>query len=314
MKKYIFYAVKKLVVMLFILLAASFIIFFMMRANGIDETSVIGNAKRMTDETRQELIQKHHLDKPLVVRYGLWLKDALHGDFGRDYENNVDVKKIVAAKVPITAGLVILSISITLLIAIPVGILCAVKRNSWIDTTMSTITLLLTSVPDFLVGILIIVIVSILFPKYQFVGTYNSFLQYLSRISLPSLALAGGMLAGVARITRSSMIEQMKSNYITAVEAKGMGKVNTIFVHAFHNACLPVLTIISLMVGMMISGSVLMENIFSLPGIGSCLVTSVQKYNYPLIQFLTLIMLGVFLGISYIVDIVYMLVDPRTRK
>ena len=178
---------------------------------------------------------------------------------------------------------------------------------------MSVFTLLLTSIPNFLLGILFIVAAARWFPSYQFVGTYTSFGEYLSRISVPAVGLAGCMLAGVARITRSSMIEQLKSGYITAVEAKGMGSFNKVFVHAFHNACLPVMTVVSLMVGTMISGTVLMENVFSLPGLGSCLVEAVNTYNYPLVQFITLILLAAFLTISFLVDILYMIVDPRVR-
>lgn len=314
MKNTIIYILKKAAVMIIILFVASFLIFLLMRANNIDEVSVIGTAKHMMDETKAALEAKHHLNDPLIKRYGLWLVSALHGDFGQDYQNNLDVVSQVNARLPITAGLVILSVLITLVVAIPIGIVCAVRRNTWLDTLLSIITLFLTSVPDFLMGIIMIVLMVVCVPGYHFVGTYTNFSEYLSRIIVPSLALAGGMLAGIARVTRSSMIEQLKSGYITAAEAKGMGSGNIIFKHAFHNACLPVLTMVSLLVGTMISGTVLIENVFSLPGIGSLLVTAVQQYNYPLIQYLTLIMLGVFLLISFIVDVLYVLVDPRTRK
>lgn len=314
MKSTVIYIIKKFAVMILILFVASFLIFFLMRANNIDEVSVIGTAKHMTEETKQALVVKHHLDEPLIKRYGLWLVGALHGDFGKDYQNNLDVVSQVEARMPITAGLVILSVAITLIVAIPIGIICAVKRNTWLDTLLSIITLLLTSIPDFLLGIIMIVLLVMFVPGYQFVGTYTNFNEYLSRIFIPSLALAGGMLAGIARVTRSSMIEQLKSGYVVAEEAKGMSSSNIIIKHAFHNACLPVLTVVSLLIGIMISGTVLIENVFSLPGVGSLLVTAVQQYNYPLIQYLTLIMLGVFLLISYIVDVLYVIIDPRTRK
>lgn len=305
---------KRIFSILLILLISSFLIFVMMRANGIDETSVIGTSKKMTAETRQELITKYNLDKPVVVRYGLWLKDALHGDFGKDYKSNMDVVSYVRQGVPTTVGLIVLTMTITLVVAVPLGILSAVKRNTWIDTVLSLITLVLTSIPDFLMGIFLIVIMVSLYPAYQFVGTYSTFGEYMARISVPSLALALSMLASIARITRSSMIEQLKSNYITAAEAKGMGRFNIVFTHAFHNSCLPVLTIISLMVGTLISGTVIVENVYSLSGLGSILVTAVQTYNYPVIQFLTLILLAFFLITSCVIEIIYRLVDPRIRN
>lgn len=311
--KTIKFVMKRIISILAILLVSSFLIFILMRANGIDETSVIGTSKKMTEETRQEIIETHHLDQPIIVRYGIWLKDALHGDFGRDYKSNMDVVTMVKQNVPTTAGLVLLSLAITLVVAVPMGILSAVKRNTWLDTLFSVITLILTSIPDFLMGIFLIVLVVEFRPHYQFVGTYVTFGEFMLRISIPSIALALSMLASIERITRSSMIEQMKSNYITAVEAKGMGKFNTVFAHAFHNGCLPVLTIISLMVGTLISGTVIIENIYSLSGLGSLLVSAVQTYNYPVIQLLTLILLSVFLITSCVIEIIYRMVDPRIR-
>ena len=312
---YLKYALKKLLTTILLLLLASLAIFFLMRANSIDEVTVVGSgtAKKMTEETRIHLIETYHLDDPLIVRYGMWLKSAVTGDFGNDYSTNVPVTQVVASRLPITAGLVLMSILITVVLAIPIGILSALRSGTPLDTGLSVLTLLLTSIPNFLLGILFIVIAAKYFPNYQFVGTYDSFGQYLSRIWVPSLGLAGCMLAGVARITRSSMIEQLKSGYITAVEAKGMGAFNRVFTHAFHNACLPVMTVVSLMVGTMISGTVLMENVFSLPGLGSCLVEAVNTYNYPVVQYITLLLLAAFLLISFLVDMLYMLVDPRGR-
>ncbi|MCD8231423.1 MAG: ABC transporter permease [Clostridiales bacterium] len=314
MKNNLLYILKKFLIMILIMFLASFLIFVAMRLNNVDEVSLVGSAKRMTEENRIALTEEYNLDKPLVQRYFLWLGDALHGDFGVDYETKTDVKAIVASKIPITAGLVIMSMVISIVVAIPLGILCAVKRNSRTDTLLSTVMLILTSIPSFLAGLIVLVIITVAVPGYQIVGTYSNLSEYFARISVPSVVLALGLLASFARITRSSMIEQLKSEYVTAAEAKGMGRLNVVITHAFHNGCLPVLTTISLTVGLMISGTVMIEEVFTLPGIGSCLVDAVQTYNYPLVQFLTLIMLGVFLLISFLVDIIYSIVDPRITR
>lgn len=311
--KYLRYVLKRLLSMAVILFLATVVIFFMIRASRVDPITVMLRDINPSESVVHSLEQQFNLDKPLYVQYTIWMKGVFQGDWGIDYINKTDVKELVVTRFPITIGLVVMSMIISLVIAIPLGIICSIKKNTWIDQLISIITLFMTSMPGFLTSMVILLIVAKYFPSYNFTGTYHNFGEYISRISLPSVALSFNMIALLVRITRSSMIEQLKSNYVMTALAKGNGKINTFFKHAFHNGVIPVITISTIMMGSTIGHAVLVEQIFSLPGLGSLLISSVKSYNYPIVQMILLIMLTIFLLISFLADIIYALVDPRIK-
>lgn len=309
--RYIKYIIKRLLMMAVIFLIVSMFIFFILRIAGIDPISVLGGEKGITAQVRAELEKKYNLDKPLISQYGSWLAGLFNGNLGLDYVNRQDVWSLITPRIPITLGLVIMSMLIAVVIAIPAGMISAVYKNTPVDSAISIISLILVAMPGFLVSILMVVFCAKFVPGYSFVGTYNSFGEFLSRIALPSVALSFSPIAFMTRVSRSSMIEQLKSGYVMTAKAKGLSTGRIVIKHAFHNAVLPVLTIGSMMVGTTIAGAVLVETVFSLPGMGSLLITSIKQYNYPISQTLLLILLAVFLIISCVVDIIYALVDPR---
>ena len=309
--KYTKYALKRLIQTVLILLVATFVVFCIIRIANIDETIVIGSAKNMTDETRNAIIAQYHLDESIPQQYLRWLAGIFTGDLGMDYKYGKSVLSIILPRVPVTLGLILFSTLFTVVIALPLGILCAVRKNTKFDTGLSVVTLFFTAVPQFLMSLIALIVVSKIWPQYSFVGTYSSPGEYLSRILLPSFVMALGSIAFILRITRANMIGQLDSNYVMAAKAKGMKPFNIVFVHAFHNGCLPVLTILITMLGTSISSTILVEQIFSLPGIGMLLIEAVQTYNYPVTQVLMLILLGIFMLLSYIVDVLYAILDPR---
>ena len=311
MGRYVKYIVKRILTMIVIFFIVSAVIFFALRLSGIDPISVIGGDKGVTDAVRVELESQYGLDKPLVQQYFSWLTGLLSGNLGLDYVNRQDVWSLITPRIPVTLGLVGLSMGFAVIIAVPAGIISAIKKNTPIDSAISIISLILVSVPGFVVSLIIIVICAKYFPGYSFVGTFSNVKEFFSRLSLPALALSFSPIAFITRVCRSSMIEQMKSGYISTARAKGLSQFKIVWKHAFHNAVLPVLTIGSMMVGTTIAGAVLVETVFSLPGIGSLLITAIKQYNYPVTQTLMLILLGVFLVISCLVDILYAVLDPR---
>ncbi len=309
--KYAKYVLKKFLTMAVTLLLASFVVFILIRMSAVDPITVMTKNKPASDAVRMELTQEYNLDKPVVEQYFIWLKGVVQGDLGKDYVKQQDVAFLIKGRLPLTLTLVLYSTVLSLIVAIPAGVICALKKNTVIDQIISTILLLMSSVPGFVISILMLVIVSKYFPAYSFVGLSDNFWQMLSRLTLPAMALACNSVALFARITRSSMIQQLKSGYVTTAEAKGIRPIQVIFGHAFHNGILPVLTVVTVTVGSSISYGVLVESVFSLTGVGNLLIESIKSYNYPVVQILVLMLLIIFMVIGFLSDILYVALDPR---
>ena len=311
--KYLSYAVKKLLSMIPIILIVSIAVFVLLRASGVDPVTVMVGEKQATDELRESLRQQFYLDKPLLTQYLIWLKGVIAGDFGIDYINKQSINDLIISRLPVTAGLVVLSSLFGMTFAIILGVVAALNRNKSADRILSVLMLFLTSVPNFVVSILVIVFCTKFVPGYSFIGSYSNFGEYLSRIFVPSIVMSLGVVAMLGRITRSSMISQLQAPHIMTAKAKGMDEFNVTFKHAFHNAVLPVLTIAGLQFAGSIGGTVLIEQIFSLPGVGGMLVNGIQQNNYPVVQILVLFMLVVYLVMSFVVDMLYAVIDPRVK-
>lgn len=307
------YTLKRLVQLIPILIVVSAIIFFMIRISNVDPVAVILGGKQTTPDVVHNVRVKFGLDKPTVIQYFLWIKNMFHGDFGESYKFQQSVSSLVAGRLPVTVGLVFLGSLLALLVAIPFGVLSALKKNTWVDRSVSILSLILVSSPVFMTSVLIILFLSNAFPNVSFTGDYDGFADFLQRLIFPSIAMAFSMIALVSRITRSSMIKQLQSNYILTATAKGLPKNSVVFKHAFKNAMIPVITVTSIQVGAMIVGAVLVENVFSLPGVGSLLIDSIKASDYPVVQDISLMLVVFFLLLNLIVDVVYALIDPRIR-
>lgn len=311
--KYLTYAVQKLLSMIPIILIVSIAVFILLRASGVDPVTVMIGEKQATDELRESLRQQFNLDKPLLTQYLIWLKGVILGDFGIDYINKQNINELIISRLPVTAGLVVLSSLFGMTFAIILGVVAALNRNKATDRVLSVFMLFLTSVPNFVVSILVIVFCTKFIPGYSFIGAYSNFGEYLNRIFVPALVMSLGVVAMLGRITRSSMISQLQAPHIMTAKAKGMDEFNVTFKHAFHNAVLPVLTIAGLQFAGSVGGTVLIEQIFSLPGVGGMLINGIQQNNYPVVQILVLFMLVVYLVMSFAVDMLYAVIDPRVK-
>lgn len=307
------YIGKRLLQFIFILIIVSVIIFGMVRLSKINPISVIIGDKQSTPEIIAQVKEKYNFNKPLPEQYLIWISGLLRGNLGNDYKNQQPVLSLITSRLPVTAGLVIFSSIISLAVAIPIGVISAVKKNTWIDKLLSIVTLVLVSSPGFLTSIIMVLIVSNVSPGFAFTGTFSTFGEYMQRMILPSLALAFGMIALISRITRSSMIQQHQSNYALTAYAKGLPSNMVIYKHCLKNAIIPVITIFGIQIGSLISGTVLVEDVFSLPGIGSLLINGINEGNFPVVQDITMMLVAVFLLISLSVDIIYAAVDPRIR-
>ncbi len=214
---------KKLLQYVIVLFCASLIIFGMVRLNKTDPVSVIVGGKQTTEETVANIRRDFNLDKSLPEQYRIWISGIFRGDFGTSFQYRQPVSELIARRLPVTAGIVILATLIAVAIAIPTGILTAVKQNTPLDTAISVIQLVLVASPPFLTSILMIVCVSIVAPGYAFTGSFSNFGEFLSRISLPAVALAFSMIALTSRVMKTSMVEQLQANYRMVATAKGIG-------------------------------------------------------------------------------------------
>lgn len=311
--KYFTYFLKKLGLMLITMLIVSFIVFMLIRASGRNPLVTLLGNKTASEDVKAETMARFNLDKPLVVQYGIWLNDVLKGDWGISYSTKQPVSVAISQRLPVTLGLVFLSILIALLIAIPLGTICAVFKNSWIDHVVSTIMLICTSTPSFLMALVFLLITPVVFPSYPLSGTIDGTASYFQRLILPAIVLALFMVALLARVLKSSMIEQLKSSYVMVAKGKGMSTKAILLKHVMKNSIIPMITILSAMIGSGIGGAVLVEQIFTLPGVGSLLLDAINAGNYPVIQAVVMITLFIYLLSSIIVDFLYAVIDPRVQ-
>lgn len=296
-----------------ILLAASVLIFAMSHISQIDPVAVILGGKQTSAETIAALREKFHLNDSLPQQYITWITGMLRGDFGLDFKYQQPVWDLIVGRLPVTLSLTVFSSVLAMIIAIPLGVYSGVKSNTGLDRGASLFSLLTMACPPFFISVLAIYIVSNVAPGISFTGTFHTIGQMIDRLWLPCLCLALGMIALAQRIIRSSMIDEMKSPHIQMAQAKGLPQKTVVWKHAFKNALVPLITVCGIQIGSMLVGSVLVESVFSLAGLGGLLVSAVQTSNYPVTQAITMLMVFIFLLISTVTDILYAVIDPRIR-
>lgn len=308
------YILKRILTMLLTLFIVSFLLFLTLHVLGRDPLGVIiGEKQNISEEARDALRRQFYLDRPVIEQYFIWLKGAIHGDFGIDYIQKVSVNSLIGGRSAVTIGMVVFSILFSIVIAIPLGVISALKKNTVVDSIVSFIMLVMTSAPGFMVAMVMLVLLTKFVPGYQSIGSYSNKAEYFSRIIGPSVCLAFGNVALIGRVTRNAMIEQLNGDYIITCKAKGISPYRMIAKHALKNSIILVFTITSMLVGTMVGATVLVEQIFSLPGLGSLLSTACLKNNYPVIMALTLILLVIFQLVNLFADVMYTIIDPRIK-
>jgi peptide/nickel transport system permease protein len=256
------------------------------------------------------------LDQPLHIQYLAWMSDIAHGDFGRSFWRNDTVRDLLARRGPITVQIALMAIGISWLIGIPVGILSATRRGSWQDHTMRVLATLFLAVPSFWLGVAVVLIGILYFswrPPIEIAYLWTDPLQNLQMTIGPAFALGAGAGAYVARITRSSMLELLHSDFVRTARAKGAGEKRVIWRHVFINAVLPVVTLSGLILAGLLGGSVAVETAFGVPGLGTALVRALSDRDYMVVQNLVLVYAIIFTVVNLFVDLAYGWLDPRIR-
>jgi peptide/nickel transport system permease protein len=262
------------------------------------------------------LRQKYHLDEPVPVRYLLWVQGVSSGDFGESIRIKRPVRDLVLEKLPVTAELAALAIVIALSIGLPMGIIAAVKKDSAIDYAATMTALWGRSIPNFWLGILLILLFSVelgLLPASGFVGPAESLSRNLATLIMPAFVLGNAIAAVMMRHTRSAMLEVLRADYVRTARAKGLSEARVILHHALRNALLPVITLGALEFGELLSGAVLTEQVFTIPGVGKLIVDAVFNRDYAVVQGVVLCTALAFVLLSLVADLAYALVNPRLR-
>ena len=270
----------------------------------------------ISGETYDRLYHELNMDKPVLVRYVMWLGDALTGNFGMSQSYNKSVLTVIGERLPVTMYLSLLAFLISVPLGIVFGIISAVKRGTAADTAVTLTANICCCLPQFWLGILFMYVFSMLLgwlPSMGFVWPWDNFGQSIRQTIMPLLCLTIGGIASITRQTRSSMLEVIRQDYIRTARSKGLKQKKVIYVHALKNALLPVITLMGLRLGGMIGGSVFVENVFVIPGMGSLLVNAINSQDIQLSQGCVL-MLTLFTSVvNLITDIVYVVVDPRIK-
>lgn len=272
-----------------------------------------------TDATPEKLAALHlqlGLDKPLFQRFLTWLVNLFHGDLGTSLRFSRPVTELFSSRLPVTLTLTFMSLIFIVLISVPLGILSARHEGKFTDFIISLGTQLSMSMPSFLLGILMILVFGITLRLFS-TGSYTDFsvspLGFLQSLLLPSLAIAIPRSATVIRFLRSSLLEQLNEDYVRTALSKGNNESSVVYRHVLKNALIPVITIMGMTIADILAGSLVIEQVFNLPGIGRLLISSISYRDFPLIQSIVVYLAFVVVLLNFLVDILYQFIDPRIR-
>ncbi|MFQ3543703.1 ABC transporter permease [Halobacillus rhizosphaerae] len=309
------YIGKRLLISIPVLFGISIIAFFIVRlVPGDTVTAMLGT--NYNQEQAEVLRANLGLDQPIITQYFIWLGNLFHGDFGYSHFTSTPVLKAILVRLPITFELTFLSVLIAVVLAIPLGTIAALKRNSGFDYGSSLFGMLGISIPNFWLGTLMILFLSLyagIFPSGGFVGLKTSILGNLQSMLLPAIALGTAVGAVAMRMTRSSMLEVTSQEYIKMARAKGVSNQRLIWRHAIKNALIPVVTVLGIQTGYLLGGSVVVEQIFGLPGVGQLALQAITNRDYALLQGTILFIASAFVLVNLIVDVIYGFLNPQIR-
>ena len=298
------------------LLILSFGIFALQQLMPGDPALILAGEDRGDPRVLAEIRAELMLDRPLLAQYGHWLWRLLHGDFGFSWRIRVPVGELLLAKLPVTAQLAAMSFVIGVIIGVPAGVLSAVWKDRPMDWLVNAIALFGISMPNFWLGIMMILLFSVQLgwlPPSGYVPLWEDPWQSLATTIMPAFVLGTGVASVLMRHTRAAMLGALEQDYVRTARAKGVAERVVIFRHALRNALIPVVTLGTIEFGRLMAGAVLTEQIFSIPGFGKLVVDAVFNRDYPVVQGVVLATALIFVALSLLADVLYMLINPRLR-
>ena len=309
------YLIRRTISAVIVIWAVATLVFFMLRAVPGDPFRAM--LADVDPQAADELRRKFGLDRPMYIQYFLWMGRMAQGDLGNSiYGSNVSVSRIIAEAFPRTLSLAGLAFVISLILAISAGIVSAVRKNSTLDHAFTFFAFLGLSMPDFWLGILLIIVFAVnlqWLPAIGYVPLSKGFWPWFSHLILPAIAAGTPFSAIVARMTRSAMLEVLNSEYIKVARAKGLTEQSIVFRHALKNALIPVVTVMGIAFALLMSGTVIVENVFAIKGLGRVLIQGILNRDYPVVQGAILVVAVIFVFTNLLVDVLYTVIDPRIR-
>ncbi len=308
------FAIRRILQAVPTLLAVVSLVFFVIRiVPGDPAQAILGDFA--STQALQSLREQMGLDRPLWIQYLSFLWNTLRGDLGKSLLNNAPVTEQVLAVMPYTIDLTIGGVLVGVILGLPTGILTALRRNSWLDYLGRTISLTGLSVPSFYLGILLLILFSLKLDWFPMIGggELDQWGSRLHHLVLPSLSLGLVMAAYITRVTRSSVLEVLNEDYVRTARAKGLSEQIVVYKHALRNALIPIVTVIGIYIGVLLGGAVLVEVIFTRPGLGKILVGAMKQRDYTTLQSTVLIFAGIVILVNLLVDLLYGFLDPRIQ-
>jgi len=319
------YILRRLLQVVPTILMITLVVFVMMQSiPGDPVVALLGEA--YTEESAAQVRQEYGLDRSILVQYVIWVAKLVQGDWGRSILSGRPVLKDVLVRLPVTLELIVLSMAVALVIAIPAAIIGALRQNTWADYTATTVAMVGVSIPEFFIGVLLLLVFSFglggLLPSSGWVylpGTCPSIVcsaglwGNTQHVLMPAFALGVGRAAILTRLLRASMLEVIRTEYVTTARAKGLGERRVVFKHALKNALIPTVTVMGLQVGFLIGGAIVVETLFAMPGLGTFGIDAIIGRDYQQVQGFALITAIAFVVMNLLVDLTYTFLDPRIR-
>ncbi|HET9652735.1 MAG TPA: ABC transporter permease [Usitatibacter sp.] len=309
------YVVRRLLSTIVVMAVVAFVVFSLLYLTPGDPAAVIAG-DLATDEDIRRIHAALGLDDPFLVRFGNWVLGLLHGDLGTSIFTNLPVTRLIGQRVEPTLSLTLCTLVVSILVAVPLGVVAAARAGTWLDRGVMAFSVLGFSMPVFVIAYGLILTLSVQYELLPVQG-YRSFgegwWEWLRHLILPSIALGTVYIALITRMTRASMLDVLAQDYIRTADAKGLAPRQVVVGHALKNAAIPVVTTIGVGVALLISGAIVTETVFALPGIGRLTVDAILRRDYPVIQGVILIFSAVYVLVNLAVDMSYVLFDPRVR-
>jgi peptide/nickel transport system permease protein len=311
------YVLKRVLSLVPTLIGVTILVFLMIRlipGDVVDQ--LIGAEARVDESTKAAMRAFFGLDQPLYAQYWRWVSSILMGDFGNSWRSGLPVSKMILDRLAVTAELGLLALAISLLVGIPLGTLSAIRENTFLDHVARLISLFSLSMPIFWQAAMLILALSLWFnwvPPVDFASPFKDPVSNLTQMIFPAIVLGTVVAAQVMRMTRSSLLDVLRHDYVRTARAKGLAEGLIVRRHAFKNALIPIITVIGVQIGYLLGGAVVTEQVFTLPGVGRLVLDAVGQRDYPLVQGTILFIAVLFMVSNLIVDLLYAYLDPRIR-
>ncbi len=309
------YVVRRLFATIVVMAVVALVVFSLLYLTPGDPAAVIAGDVA-TDEDIRRIRATLGLDQPFLVRFGTWVWALLHGDLGTSIFTNLPVTRLIGQRIEPTVALTLCTLVVAVAIAVPLGVIAAARAGSWIDRAIMAFSVLGFSVPVFVLAYMLILTFSTglgWLPVQGYRSISEGVWEWLRHLILPAAALGTVYIALIARITRATMLDVLAQDYVRTAQAKGLSPRQVLVSHALKNAAVPIMTVVGIGIALLISGAIVTETVFAIPGIGRLTVDAILRRDYPIIQGVILLFSGVYVLINLAVDLSYMLFDPRIR-